>query len=159
MGSTTALISTNSTNLAKQSRALPKSVLAPISHTFTAWSWPTDDACSASPAPHTPTCFCWYRVFRAATPTCFHSLGWGGEQSPRSHSDHPQCSPLLRACFACAILTPLPQHMAQARWEDNLGKTHPFLLGSRYKDAQTIVCSYHKGKAGGKGSREGRKQH
>lgn len=83
--------------------------------------------------------------------TEFSTEGLGVEQSPCSHSNHPQCCP----CFACAILTPLPHHMAQTCWE----QTHPFLLGSRYKDTQTIVCSYCKGKAGGKGSREGRKLH
>lgn len=145
-----------STNLEKQSPALPKSVLAPISNTFTACPGPR--MLLAQPAPLSHTTFPLLQSFQGCQ-TMFPLPGLGGEQSLLTQQPLPAPSPVQSLLLACAILTPLPHHMAQAHWEDSLGQTHPFLLGSRYKDTQIIVCSYCKGKAGGKGSREGRKLH
>lgn len=118
-----------STNLAKPSPALPKSVLAPISNTFTACPWPTDTACSASPAPHTPHFRC-CRVSRAATPTCFHCLGWGVNRVLAHTAATPAPSPAQSLLCLCQPHTTATPH-GTGTLGGQSGANPPIFLGQQ----------------------------
>lgn len=162
---TTALISSNGTNWAKRRPALPKPTFSqPVPGPWTL-------LLILSPSPH--TAFPLPSRFHGCQTACFLSPGAGlkagsllccchGGHPPRQQAGpSPSPLPCPEPGHMRAIQTLLP-HMCHRHPREDLvggGKPTPIPFGQGVitflKATQTLVCNYCKGKAKGKGSKEG----